>query len=202
MINTLIFDFGDVFLSLDKSATLREFQKFGATDFSADHIAFLKQYETGEVSTELFLKKMQSWFPQISANELIHAWNSILLDFPKERMDFIKKLSEERKFQLILLSNTNDLHIEWAAKNICFFEEFKACFDAFYLSHEINFRKPDQRIFEFVIGKHKLNPTEVLFIDDTEENTKAAEQLGFHTWNLCPEKEKVSDLFTRKSHLF
>lgn len=202
MIKTLIFDFGDVFLTLDKNATLRELKKIGGTAFSSEGIEFLKLYEKGLVSTAVFLKNMHRWFPHISESQLIHAWNAILVDFPKDRIDFIKKLSEEGKFQLILLSNTNHLHIEWVTKNICFFKEFKACFDAFYLSNEINFRKPDHSIFEFVIEKHQLNPKEVLFIDDTEENTKAAQQLGFHTWNINPEKEEVTDLFTHKNKLF
>lgn len=202
MINTLIFDFGDVFLTLDKNASLRELQKFGVAEFSSEKIEFFELYEKGIVSTEVFIKKMREWFPHISEDQLVHAWNSILVGFPQNRMDFIKKLSKEGKFQLILLSNTNDLHIEWVTKNICFFEEFKACFDAFYLSHEINFRKPDHTIFEFVIEKHNLHPKEVLFIDDTEENTEAAERFGLHTWNICPAQEEVTDLFTHKTHLF
>lgn len=202
MINTLIFDFGDVFLTLDKNATLRELQKLGLKDFSADNIELLQQYEKGLISSEVFIKKMGRWFSHISENQLIRAWNSVLIDFPQNRMDFIKQLSEEGKFQLILLSNTNHLHIEWVTKNIHFFEEFKACFDAFYLSHEINFRKPDRTIFEFVIEKHQLNPREVLFIDDTKENTEAAAQVGLHTWNIHPEEEEVTDLFTHKKDLF
>jgi glucose-1-phosphatase len=39
-----------------------------------------------------------------------------------------------------------------------FLQNFRNCFDAFYLSHEINFRKPDAAIYEFVLKKHDLNP--------------------------------------------
>lgn len=202
MIDTLIFDFGDVFLTLDKSATLRELQKFGVENFSSEHMEFLETYEKGLVSTEVFTSTLGDWFPFLSKNQLINAWNSILMDFPQNRMAFIKQLSEDRKFRLILLSNTNDLHIKWVMKNIPFFEDFKACFDAFYLSHEINFRKPDRNIFEFVIEKHHLDPKKTLFIDDTKENTDAAEKLGLHTWNINPEKEKITDLFSRKNDLF
>ena len=213
MIKTLLFDFGDVFLTLDKSATLRELQKLGMTGFTPEMILFLQEYEKGHLSSQQFIAQFREWFPGISENQLIRTWNAILMDFPPSRMKFIKEvpasvstqkgeISEEKKYQLILLSNTNDLHIEWVSKHIAFFESFKACFDAFYLSHEINFRKPDPTIFEFVMKKHRLKPNETLFVDDTAENTETAQKLGFHVWNLDPEQEDVTELFSKKANLF
>ena len=202
MIKTLLFDFGDVFLNLDKPATLRNLQAFGLSDFSKEQIRLLENYEKGEISTSNFVEVLRKEFQGISETQILSAWNSILLDFPQKRFDFIKNLSEEKKFQLILLSNTNELHIDWVVRNISFFEEFKTCFDAFYLSHEINFRKPDDSIFEFVLKKHTLFPEEILFIDDTKENTEAAKRLGFHVWNIDPKTEDVTDLFLHNKNLF
>lgn len=101
-----------------------------------------------------------------------------------------------------MLSNTNEIHIDWIKENVSFFDEFKSYFDAFYLSHEINFRKPDAEIYEFVLKNHDLKPGECLFIDDTKENTDAAEALGIHTWNIDPTKEDVIELFKAKKELF
>ncbi|HET8839379.1 MAG TPA: HAD family phosphatase [Flavobacteriaceae bacterium] len=202
MIKTLIFDFGDVFLNLDKPATLEKLKKHGISDFSGEQIRILQEYEKGNISTENFIEIFQQLFTDISEAEILTSWNAILLDLPQKRLDFIKNLSEEKKYQLILLSNTNELHIDCVMQNIPFFEEFKACFDAFYLSHEINFRKPDNSIFEFVLEKHKLVPQEILFIDDTKENTDAAAKMGFHTWNICPETDDITNLFHHHSNLF
>ena len=101
-----------------------------------------------------------------------------------------------------MLSNTNELHIDWVKKNITFYEEFKSYFHQFYLSHEINLRKPDYEIFEFVLSENKLSAEETLFIDDTKENTDVATQLNIHTWNIDETQEDVVDLFKTKSHLF
>ncbi len=203
MIKTLLFDFGDVFLNLDKPATLRQLKSFGHTDFfTKEQITLLETYEKGQISTPGFVENLKRFCPGIPEIQLLDAWNSVLLDFPQNRFDFIQKLSEENKYQLILLSNTNELHIDWVSKNIAFFEAFKNCFDAFYLSHEINFRKPNYSIFEFILRKHQLCPQEILFIDDTKENTDAAEKLGFHTWNIHPEIEDVTDLFIQNKSLF
>ncbi len=202
MIKTLLFDFGDVFLNLDKPATLKQLKALGLNDFSEEMLATNKAYEVGKLSTEEFLKFYQEHFPKHDSSALIQAWNAILIDFPQHRLEFLQRLQKEGKYQLILLSNTNDLHIKWVKENIKSFTEFKNCFDAFYLSHEINFRKPDPAIYKFVAEKHDLKPNETLFIDDTKENTEAAKKLGFHTWNIDPATQDVVDLFSYNAHLF
>ena len=75
------------------------------------------------------------------------------------------------------------------------YERFKSCFDKFYLSHEIHFRKPDASIYEYVLNENQLEADRCFFVDDTKENTQAAAQLGIHTWNNNPEKEDIINLF-------
>lgn len=202
MIKTIIFDFGDIFLNLDKPATLREMEKYDVKDISETILNCNLDYEKGKITSADFLKTYASEYENIGEKEIITSWNAILVDFPEYRLDFIKKLSAEKKYKLILLSNTNEIHIQWVEENVPFFAEFKNCFDAFYLSHEINFRKPDAAIYEFVLKEHDLTPDECLFIDDTKENTDAAADLGIHTWNLDPKKQDIVDLFTVNGDLF
>jgi len=202
MIKTIIFDFGDVFINLDKPATMREMNKYEIEELSESLLGINQQYEKGLISSEEFVKSYQNEYSQLQENEFKNSWNAILIDFPEYRYQFLKKLSAEKNYKLILLSNTNEIHIDWVKENVPFFEDFKACFDAFYLSHEINFRKPDAEIYEYVLEQHDLKPKECLFIDDTRENTEAAENLGIHTWNIEPTREDVIDLFTAKKELF
>ncbi len=202
MIKTIIFDFGDIFIDLDKPATLKKLQALEIDQISNTILAKNVEYEKGLISSEEFIKCYLEEFPQLKEEQILNTWNAILIDFPEYRFRFIKKLSEKKDYQLILLSNTNEIHIKWVKENVPFFESFKNCFDAFYLSHEINFRKPDAEIFKFVLEKHRLHPEECLFIDDTKENTDGASLLGIHTWNLDPTREDVIDLFTAKKDLF
>ena len=46
----------------------------------------------------------------------------------------------------------------------------------------------------FVLEENNLLAEETFFIDDTLENTEAAEQLGIRSWNIDPEKEDVVNL--------
>lgn len=204
MIKTLIFDFGDVFINLDKEAPYIEMKKHGIHSFSDEMIEINKLYETGKIDTSEFLDYYQKSFPNISKKQLSEAWNSIILDFPEYRLEYIETLAASKKHQLILLSNTNDLHIEKVIENMTLerFQRFKNCFDAFYFSQEIHLRKPNLDIYEFVLDTHTILPNESLFIDDTKENTESAKQLGIHTWNIIPKKEDIVDLFKIKKNLF
>ena len=202
MIKSIIFDFGDVFVNLDKPATKRLLGNFGMEDWSEETLQKNNNYEKGLISTSNFIEYYTKSLPPLSRKEFVECWNSVLLDFPRYRLDFIKTLAEEKKYQLILLSNTNEIHIDWIKEHVPFFEEFKECFDRFYLSHEINFRKPDAEIYEFVLMSNYLQPSECLFIDDTKANTEAASELGIHVWNLDPEKEDITQLFKVKKELF
>lgn len=202
MIKTIIFDFGDVFLDLDKPATARELEKLGISELSQEMIHKNQLYEKGLMSSEDFIRHYCLRFPELSRETFSATWNSILVKFPRHRLEFLQKLKSEKPFKLILLSNTNDIHIAWVRENISFFQEFKDCFDAFYLSHEIKLRKPDSEIFEFVLQKNRIKAEETLFIDDTFENIQAADLLGFHTWNIDPQTQDVTELFSVKSSLF
>ena len=198
MIKNIVFDFGDIFINLDKKLFAEELQKIHISQESEEVLPILQQYEMGLVSTDKFLTFFEERL-SVSQDKLKRAWNSILLDFPKERLRFIQNLSESKKYRLFLLSNTNDLHISWIQKNWGMeqYNAFKICFEQFYLSHEINLRKPNNNIYEFVLTTNKLAPKETLFIDDTKENTDAAKALGIHIWNLKPGKEDVLELLTK-----
>lgn len=198
MIKNIVFDFGDIFINLDKKLFAEELQKIHISQESEEMLPILQQYEMGLVSTDKFLTFFEERL-SVSQDKLKRAWNSILLDFPKERLRFIQNLSESKKYRLFLLSNTNDLHISWIQQNWGMeqYNAFKICFEQFYLSHEINLRKPNNNIYEFVLTMNKLAPKETLFIDDTKENTDAAKALGIHIWNLKPGKEDVLELLTK-----
>lgn len=203
MIKTLIFDFGNVFINLDiENALKKTFEILNITEFSEEIIAFNSFYEQGLISTDEFLEFYSENFPKLSKNELIDIWNLILKDFPKYRLDFIKELKASSQFKLILLSNTNEIHINWIKENISFYENFKNCFDAFYLSQEINLRKPNNDIFEFILKENTLKANECLFIDDNKDNIETANNLNFKTWHINPGTEDVITLFKTKNNLF
>ncbi|WP_372755256.1 HAD family hydrolase [Mariniflexile sp.] len=203
MIKTIIFDFGNIFINLDIEGAIKHtFKVLEIDNFSEEMLAFHNLYEQGLISTEEFIEFYSENFPKLSTEELISIWNYMLKDFPEYRLEFIQQLKKDGKYKLILLSNTNELHINWIKEHVPFYEAFKKSFDAFYLSHEINLRKPDNQIFEFVLTQNNLKAADCLFIDDNEFNCKTSKALGINTWHLNPETEDVVDLFKIKNKLF
>jgi putative hydrolase of the HAD superfamily len=203
MITTIIFDFGDVFINLDKQGAMQNaLDLFNLDTFDEDMLTTNIQYEIGRISTSEFIAFYRSKFPNLNDVQIIDAWNFIIKDFPKKRLEFIKKLSEKKDYNLVLLSNTNDLHIDHIKNTVSFYSDFKNCFDVFYLSQEIHLRKPNTDIFKFVLEENNLVAKECLFIDDTKENTNTADRLGFYTWNIDETQEDIVNLFEIKKELF
>jgi putative hydrolase of the HAD superfamily len=200
MIKNIIFDFGDIFINLDKEIIFREIKRFGGNEIlSPEIIALNKDYEIGKISSKEFVSQLRSVYPKATSEEIIGIWNGMLLDFPDSRLDFIEQLAQEKKYRLFLLSNTNALHIEEVDRKMGTekFKRFQNCFEKFYLSHEIHLRKPNAEIYRFVLDKNRLQAEETYFIDDTKENTDAAKKLGIRCWNLQVGKEDITQLKTK-----
>ncbi|MFV0247819.1 MAG: HAD-IA family hydrolase [Tenacibaculum sp.] len=202
MIKNIIFDFGDVFINLNKQASLKELTQLGITSYDKQLKEVFDNYEIGIMSSQEFIDYFKGRF-QASEKAIKLAWNSILSDFPTHRLNFIKQVAKKKLYRLFLLSNTNYLHIcevqkRWGSK---LYWEFKNCFEQFYLSYEINLRKPNTEAFNFVLNQNNLNPKETFFIDDTPENTEAAKKLGIRIWNINPKSEDIVNLFSQKEFL-
>ncbi|WP_340198433.1 HAD-IA family hydrolase [Ascidiimonas sp. W6] len=198
-IKNIVFDFGDIFINLDKPATLLRMKKLGLKELSPELVKMNESYEKGLISTSHFVQYYHHLFPQVEKEELVQAWNAIILDFPEYRLNFLEKLANKKNFRLFLLSNTNELHIS-AVKNSMSdtkYERFKSYFEKFYLSHEIHLRKPDLEIFNFVIQENGLNPQQTLFVDDTLENVLAAKEAGWKGWHLIPGEEDIINLLDK-----
>lgn len=200
MVKNIVFDFGDVFINLDKSATVNRLKNLvNGFENSPKLDTINKQYEKGLLSSGDFINFYLKEYPSLSRQEFIDAWNAVLLDFPEYRLTFIEELANRSHHKLFLLSNTNELHIDCVKHTMYIdrFNRFKNCFDKFYLSHEINLRKPDVGIYHYLLKNNNLKAEETLFIDDLKENTEAAEAINIKTWNIIPGREDVVDLFLK-----
>lgn len=202
MIKNIIFDLGDVFIDLDHSNSKEELLKLGIDKFSDEMIAINHQYDKGLVSTSEFITYYTNIFSDKTSDELIDSWNSILIDFPKHRLAFLENLPN--KYRLFLLSNTNELHVEYfkLQAGYDFYSRFVNCFEKIYYSHIINCSKPDKNAFKLIIEENNLDTSKTLFVDDNLQNIESANMLGIKTWHIDPKKEEVIDLFTVKGDLF
>lgn len=198
MINTIIFDFGDIFVNLEKETSLVEFKKLGLDGPNEDLLTMNDLFERGKITELQFIECFQKYLPNADLLDIRKAWNSVIGEFPLYRLEFLQMLSQ--KYRLFLLTNTDAIHIsrfEHMA-GMSFFSDFYQCFEKVYYSFEMGMRKPDPEIFNYILKKHDLSPKRTLFVDDKKENTDAAAALGIQVWNLKVGQEDVVDLFEKK----
>lgn len=197
-INTIIFDLGGVILNIDYKRTIDEFKKLGIKN--AEHLYSKKrqselfdQIETGKITKEYFLKKLKERTTNSKLDEVRNAWNALLLDLPEKRVKMLQEL--KKKYNLILLSNTNIIHIEALKKKFGEkkYNEFYNLFNKVYYSHEINVRKPSKDAFNVIIKQNKLTINRVLFIDDSPQHISSAKKIGINTLHIDSEKD-ITDL--------
>lgn len=184
----VIFDFGNVIINIELKRIYQAFAQFTSKSEAyiekqiADNQLF-RRYESGQFTDDEFREIIRQTlgFP-LSDIEVDKAWNAILLDIPAERIALIKKIRQN--YPVYLLSNTNNIHIKASndylrkAHNINHLDQL---FDQLFLSYEMGMWKPDAEIYHYVLKKLKLQPHEVLFLDDNQKNIESANAIGIQT---------------------
>ena len=189
-IKNLLFDFGNVIIDIDIEGAIAQVRSMLRED--ADHTAIQKaliDYECGRISTEIFINHiLRQSDRKYQAIDVIEAWNGMLIGIPRYRLVMLEML--RTNYNVYLLSNTNELHIEWVhryflrAHKVSNFEE--TYFDEVFYSHVIGDRKPNTSIFKYVSEEVFMTPELTLFMDDMEENIEVAAELGFHAFHVKP----------------
>ncbi|RZJ27331.1 MAG: HAD family phosphatase [Flavobacterium sp.] len=153
MINTIIFDFGDVFLNLNKEGSMAAFKELGLDGPNEELLEINNQFETGKITEDQFLDGFRKYIPDAKIEDIRAAWNSLIGDFPLHRLEFLQMLCG--KYRLFLLTNTDSIHIDHFEQSVgmTFSREFYGCFEKVYYSYEMGKRKPDKSIFEYIIRK-------------------------------------------------
>ena len=185
-IKNIVFDLGGVLVDLDFKAAINGLQKAGFAKVkeqlqSFDREGIFQKFELGEMTAEEFRTAIRENSTVTLTDEEIDAlWNAMLLEIPREKLELILDL--RGKYMVYLLSNTNSIHWDYVCKNAFNYRGFRVndYFEETFLSYEMHLAKPDKAIYEKVLQDANLLAEETLFIDDSEANCKAAEEVGIH----------------------
>ena len=185
-IKNIVFDLGGVLVDLDFKAAINGLQQAGFANVKEQLMAFdqggiFQKFELGEMTAEEFRTAIRENSTVTLTDEEIDAlWNAMLLEIPREKLELILDL--RGKYMVYLLSNTNSIHWDYVCKNAFNYRGFRVndYFEETFLSYEMHLAKPNKAIFEKILHDANLLPEETLFIDDSEANCKAAEEVGIH----------------------
>jgi putative hydrolase of the HAD superfamily len=189
----ILFDLGGVLLDIDYQRSVDAFEKLGIEHFekmfSQYHASELfEKLERGEVSKGDFYAAISKRIkPGVTEEEIEAACNALILDFRIKSLEFLEELAAD--YKLYLLSNTNSIHVAFF-KRLFTTQTGRPSLDDYFTkawySNDIGMRKPGPEIFEFILQDGDLKAAETLFIDDTLDNIKTAQKLGFKTHHLLP----------------
>ena len=191
-ISTLVFDFGGVIADLDMARCVARFRALGFEDIERyigryGQQDFFLQFEQGKIDTPQFRDEVRRHVGRpLSDGDIDGAWQAFITGIPQERVDLLLRLRP--CYRLLLLSNTNPLHIEGTARGELarYGQTFGSLFDYCYLSYQLGMTKPQPEIFEHLLRQEGLRAEECLFLDDGEANIRQAERLGMRTHLVAP----------------
>lgn len=192
-VRNIIFDLGGVLIDLDFTAPVRKFQNLGRNSAGFDYRHAIQDpvfraFETGKATPGEFRNRIREILdnPSASDPQIDDAWCSMMDNIPAEKIRLVKELST--RYRLFLFSNTNAIHIGFFLDR---FEKaygygLESLFEQSFYSHVIGDRKPFPSSFEKVLSLGNMRREETLFIDDFEENVKAAAESGLKAIHYVP----------------
>lgn len=191
---------GDVIINIDPILTYRAFADIASATIEDMRALFrdneiFREYESGKMNSAEFRNKIRELLQlNLQDHEIDTAWNSMLLDVPKERVELLLRLKQ--KYEIFLLSNTNAIHTAEVVKRIARWHpisHYHELFHKAYLSHEIGLIKPDKKIYEYIIQDCSLKKENSIFFDDNKDNVESANQAGLTAIQVTREKS-ITDL--------
>jgi 2-haloacid dehalogenase len=108
----------------------------------------------------------------------------------------VEVLAELRAAGVPLYALTN-----WSAETFAITRgrfEFLEWFDGLLVSGEERVTKPDSAIFQLLLDRFGLDPTAIVFVDDSEANVAAARRLGFDAIGFTGHEELRRELVARR----
>ena len=187
MIKNIIFDIGGVLTRFDPNDYLSPFgfeeEKSKALNFAIFKSPAWKDYMVGKIDKNQYKEIV------IHDNAALKKEIEFILDDKNaskllppltEGVEFLKAMKKEG-YKIYILSNIVGGSLEYFKNN---FTDVLELIDGGVYSCEVRLRKPDEKIFKFLLNRYNLTPSETLFLDDSFKNIEMARSLNI-VGHLC-----------------
>jgi len=173
MIQYILFDLGFVLVELDGMPFVNETLSHSDMHRQWLSLRSVRDFETGKISEQDFFKQAHQ---ELQLTESQQQFSQRYLQWVRGPYPGADKLLRQLKknYRVGCLSNTNIAHI----KHLNNMGNFLELFDHRFYSYEIAAMKPDIKSYQHVLQQIPYAPEQILFIDDSEDNIHAAQQLG------------------------
>lgn len=194
MIKTIIFDIGRVLVDFEPEKYLKSL--YGDSDTAREVMrAYFSpemhsELDRGVMDTEDIVRSCVTKAPEYET-EIRRAFADMgkcitQREFAIPLIESLKK----RGFQVLYLSNYSAHVKNLTAEQLSFLPHT----DGGVFSYEVKLIKPDRRIYEAIIEKYGLTPSECIFIDDNEQNIAMANEIGINGIVYKTYEQVISDM--------
>jgi putative hydrolase of the HAD superfamily len=195
--SVIVFDLGNVLIPFNYDVALEKLNRIdkGLGDrfwvYYKDNYQIHRDFERGSITEDDFINKMlQVLENKINRSDFCELYSKVF----KENTEVSALLPLlKQKYMLVLLSNTNSIHMEYGWKDY----EFLKYFDKLILSHQVKALKPEEKIYRSVEEFSGKPAGEHIFIDDIEEYVAAAKTMGWDGIVFSDAAQLKQDLIQR-----
>lgn len=178
-ITTIIFDLGGVLIDWNPRYVYRSiFDSEEKIDWFFENICtgeWNEHQDAGrslQEATEELVGKYPEYENEVRA--YYDRWEEMLGGPINETVEILRSLKEANKYKLYALTNWSAETFPVALQRY----DFLQWFDGIVMSGEEKTRKPFPEIYQLLLNRFNVNPSEVIFIDDSLRNVKGAEAVG------------------------
>ena len=199
-IKAVLFDLGKVLIHFDFEPAFKRLAKHCKKEpvdirnfFASSGLEVL--YDGGKISSRKFYLEVKRGLGfSLSYAQFQRLWNSVFTPVPGMAR-LVHRVSRHKR--LVLVSNTNEMHFSYVKKRYPVLKKFHT----HVLSYQEKIRKPDERIYRKALKACGAKAREVLYIDDREDLTSAAKELGFHVYTFKNDRPKLEKILKKHGAL-
>lgn len=195
--SVIVFDLGNVLIPFDYNIMINRLDSVeeGLGKQFMEHYRanyhIHRKFERGELTNDEFIDLMLKSCNGSLDRETFCRYYSEIFSLNSDVAALLPEL--KKKYRIVLLSNTNDIHRQYGYKQY----EFLKYFDKLILSHEVGAVKPEPEIYKAVEEFTQASPEEHIFIDDVLEYVEGAKKMGWDAVQFTGYEQLVKDFNAR-----
>jgi len=195
MIDTVVFDLGNVLIGFEWEKAFREILGFEGDKFERIANATTRNndwnlHDKGDISDEEMLARFIANDPE-DEEDIRRMYDdlSILVSPYDYALDWIKRL-KVAGYRVYILSNYSRKSYAQASEKLSFVKEA----DGAVISYQEKLIKPDPAIYRVLFDRYSVTPENAVFIDDRKDNIQAAIDCGMHGIVFDTKQQVIDDL--------
>jgi 2-haloacid dehalogenase len=195
MINTIIFDLGNVLINWEPKLLYNKiFESEEQTNHFLENICTLTWNEEQDAGRSLSAgtKALIEEFPghEEEIKSYYDRWEEMLNGPIEGTVEIFQKLKATGKYKIYALTNWSAELFPVALREF----EFLTWFDGIVVSGDEGIRKPEAAFFQILFDRYQVKPEDAVFIDDNLRNVEAARKLGIQSIRFTSAEELEKEL--------